>query len=77
MKIASQTEYISARINDYEAVRMVCEAGFDAVDFSMFHMLSLFCRRQLQDIFYIQSAFRWKADSYFHLQPRLYQRGRQ
>ena len=38
MKIASQTEYISARINDYEAVRMVCEAGFDALDFSMFHM---------------------------------------
>lgn len=38
MKIASQTEYVSARLNDYEAVRMVCEAGFDALDFSMFHM---------------------------------------
>lgn len=38
LKVATQTEYIGARLNDYEAVRMVCEAGFDAVDFSMFHM---------------------------------------
>ena len=32
MKIASQTEYISARLNDYEAVRMVCEAGFVIIE---------------------------------------------
>lgn len=38
MKIASQTEYVSDRLNDYDAVRMVAEAGFDAIDFSMFHM---------------------------------------
>lgn len=38
MKIASQTEHVSKRLNDYDAVRMVSEAGFDAIDFSMFHM---------------------------------------
>ena len=38
MKIATQTEYIQARLNECEAVKMICEAGFDAIDFSMFHM---------------------------------------
>lgn len=43
MKIASQTEYVSNRLNDYDAVRMVAEAGFDAIDFSMFHMIKDDC----------------------------------
>ena len=38
MKISSQTEYISARCDDFTAVKMICEAGFDAIDYSMFAM---------------------------------------
>ena len=38
MKLSSQTEYVSARCDDFTAVKMVCEAGFDAVDYSMFAM---------------------------------------
>ncbi len=38
MKTSSQTEYISARCDDFVAVKMVCEAGFDAIDYSMFTM---------------------------------------
>ncbi len=38
MKLSSQTEYISARCDDFVAVKLVCEAGFDAVDYSMFAM---------------------------------------
>lgn len=38
MKLSSQTEYISARCDDFTAVKMICEAGFDAIDYSMFAM---------------------------------------
>lgn len=38
MKTSSQTEYISARCDDFTAVKLVCEAGFDAIDYSMFTM---------------------------------------
>lgn len=64
MKIASQTEYISARINDYEAVRMVCEAGFDAVDFSMFHMKHDNCPLNSDSYKEIAKELKAIADSY-------------
>ena len=64
MKIASQTEYVSARLNDYEAVRMVCEAGFDAIDFSMFHMKHDDCPLNSDNYVEIVKELKAIADSY-------------
>ena len=64
MKIASQTEYVSARLNDYEAVRMVCEAGFDAIDFSMFHMKHDDCPLNSDSYKEIVKELKAIADSY-------------
>jgi sugar phosphate isomerase/epimerase len=64
MKIASQTEYVSARLNDYEAVRMVCEAGFDAIDFSMFHMKHDDCPLNSDSYKEIVKKLKAIADSY-------------
>ncbi|MBQ2694587.1 MAG: sugar phosphate isomerase/epimerase [Clostridia bacterium] len=39
MKLVTQTEVLSERFNsDAEAVRIICESGFDGIDFSMFKM---------------------------------------
>lgn len=38
MLLSTQTEALGARIGDIEAIRIIAEAGFDAVDFSCFSM---------------------------------------
>lgn len=38
MKLVNQTEKIGDRLGDKTAVRILCEAGFDGIDFSMFRM---------------------------------------
>ncbi len=38
MKLVNQTEVIGKRLGDKTAVRIICEAGFDGIDFSMFKM---------------------------------------
>lgn len=38
MKLVNQTEKIGDRLGDKAAVRILCEAGFDGIDFSMFRM---------------------------------------
>lgn len=38
MKLVTQTDLVASRFSDAEAVRMICEAGFDALDLSMFAM---------------------------------------
>lgn len=38
MKLVTQTEILSERFDDEAAVKMICENGFDGVDFSMFKM---------------------------------------
>ena len=38
MKLVTQTEVLSARFGDETAVKMLCETGFDGLDYSMFVM---------------------------------------
>ena len=38
MKLVNQTEKIGNRLGDKAAVRIICESGFDGIDFSMFRM---------------------------------------
>lgn len=38
MKLVTQTEVLSERLNDEKAVRIICESGFDGIDYSMFKM---------------------------------------
>ncbi len=38
MKLVTQTERLSERLGDEEAVRIICRAGFDGIDYSMFRM---------------------------------------
>ena len=38
MKLVNQTEKIGNRLGDKAAVRIICEVGFDGIDFSMFRM---------------------------------------
>lgn len=38
MKLVTQTEVLSERFGDEEAVKIICESGFDGIDFSMFCM---------------------------------------
>ncbi len=38
MKLVNQTDQLSARFGDEAAVRILCESGFDGVDYSMFCM---------------------------------------
>lgn len=38
MKLVNQTEQISERMGDEAAVRIICESGFDGIDYSMFCM---------------------------------------
>ncbi|MCR5523840.1 MAG: sugar phosphate isomerase/epimerase [Clostridia bacterium] len=40
MKLITQTEALSQRFGDLNAVRMICESGFDGLDYSMFNMRS-------------------------------------
>jgi len=37
MLLSTQTAHLSTRLGDAEAVKTLCEAGFDALDFSMFY----------------------------------------
>lgn len=38
MKLVTQTEVLSDRFGDERAVRIICESGFDGIDYSMFCM---------------------------------------
>ncbi len=38
MKLVTQTEVLSERLGDEAAVRIICESGFDGLDYSMFKM---------------------------------------
>lgn len=38
MILSTQTDCLGSTVNDFEAVKMIAAAGFDAVDFSMFGM---------------------------------------
>ena len=38
MKLVTQTDVISQRLGDEAAVRIICESGFDGIDYSMFDM---------------------------------------
>lgn len=38
MKLVTQTEVISDRLGDEAAIRIICESGFDGLDYSMFKM---------------------------------------
>lgn len=38
MKLVTQTEVLSARLSDEKAVRIICESGFEGIDYSMFRM---------------------------------------
>ena len=38
MKLVTPTETLHARIGEFNAVRLICESGFDGIDYSMFHM---------------------------------------
>lgn len=38
MKLVTQTEVLSDRFGDEKAVRIICENGFDGIDFSMFDL---------------------------------------
>lgn len=54
MRISTQTEALGKRLGEEMAVRMVCATGFDAIDFSMFHM-------QTPDCSLLQNGFRAMA----------------
>lgn len=38
MKLVTQTEFLSERFGDEKAVKIICESGFDGIDYSMFCM---------------------------------------
>ena len=38
MKLVAHTESIAPRLGDEAAVRIICESGFDGIDYSMFFM---------------------------------------
>lgn len=38
LKLVTQTEVLSEKFNDETAVKIICESGFDGIDFSMFKM---------------------------------------
>ncbi|MBQ2841879.1 MAG: sugar phosphate isomerase/epimerase [Clostridia bacterium] len=38
MKLVTQTEVLSERFGDEKAVKIICESGFDGIDYSMFCM---------------------------------------
>ena len=38
MKLVTQTEVLAERLGDEKAIRLICESGFDGIDFSMFRM---------------------------------------
>ncbi len=38
LKLVNQTDIISQRLGDEAAIRIICESGFDGIDFSMFRM---------------------------------------
>lgn len=40
MKISTQTDTLGRRLSDEEAIRIICDSGFDAIDYSMFGIVS-------------------------------------
>lgn len=38
LKLVTQTDVLSEKFNDETAVKIICESGFDGIDFSMFRM---------------------------------------
>ena len=38
MKLVTQTEVLAERFGDEAAVKIICESGFDGIDYSMFCM---------------------------------------
>ena len=38
MKLVTPTETIHARLGEFNGIRLICESGFDGIDYSMFHM---------------------------------------
>ncbi len=38
MKLATQTNGVRIRLGEINGIRLLCESGFDALDYSMFHM---------------------------------------
>ena len=38
MKLVTPTETIHARLGELNGIRLICESGFDGIDYSMFHM---------------------------------------
>lgn len=38
MKLVTQTEVLAERLSDESAVKIICESGFDGIDYSMFRM---------------------------------------
>jgi sugar phosphate isomerase/epimerase len=38
MKLATQTNGVRLRLGELRGIRLLCESGFDALDYSMFHM---------------------------------------
>lgn len=43
MKLSTQTEVVSNRFGEENCIRWICEAGFDAIDYSMFCMYGEDC----------------------------------
>ncbi len=43
MKLVTQTANAGGRFGDLTAVRMICEAGFDGIDYSLFHLTKENC----------------------------------
>lgn len=38
MKLVTPTENLHARLGEFKALRLICESGFDGVDYSLFHL---------------------------------------
>ena len=38
MKLVTPTETVHARLGELNGIRLICESGFDGIDYSMFHM---------------------------------------
>ena len=51
MKLATQTNGVRLRLGEMRGIRLLCETGFDSLDYSMFHL-----RRMGEDNSVINSA---------------------
>ncbi len=64
MKICNQTEVLGEKYGDITAVKMICEAGFDALDYSMFKMKDDDCVLNGDDFKSYVEELKSVADSY-------------